>query len=174
MGIGLLWDELQLIKQNGSDDWEYVGEQAVSRFRDVSGCDAIPIESNGNHWSEDCLGNELLTNDIVDSNNQLSTITVASLADMGYQVNYGPAETLTLLNLNPNCWCTRRRLQRRIQTDEGSTRPQLSEEGLQNAIRYGQRVLAEDQRVRSNNGLVNSAISVFYEEGGTIFGVTVQ
>ena len=150
-----------------------MGEQAVSRFRDVSGCDAIPVESNGVHWSEDCLRNELLTSDIVDSNNQLSTITVASLADMGYQVNYGPAETLTLLSINPDCWCTRR-LQKRIQMDAGPTRPQLSEEGLQNAIRYGQRVLAEDNRVRSSNGLVNEAISVFYEEGGTIFGVTVQ
>lgn len=151
-----------------------MGEQAVTRFRDISGCDTIPVESNGLHWSENCLRNELLTSDIVDNNNQLSTITVASLADMGYEVNYGPADTFTLFNINPDCWCTRRTFQRRIQTDEGSSRPQLSEEGLQNAIRYGRQVLAEDGSVRSNSGLVNNAVSVFYEENGTIFGVTVQ
>ncbi len=52
-------------------------------------CGAGTINS---HWREGVLGNELLTGYINSGANPLSIITVGSLADMGYGVNYAAAD----------------------------------------------------------------------------------
>ena len=57
----------------------------------------VPLEVNGGsgtadtHWSESVFGNELMTGFLNSGPNTISTVTIASLEDMGYGVSYAPA-----------------------------------------------------------------------------------
>eukprot|EP00122_Pirum_gemmata_P007223 Pgem_evm1s6624 len=46
------------------------------------------------HWDEQILGNEVMT-PIIDDNQVISNITIASLEDLGYIVDYSQAELIT-------------------------------------------------------------------------------
>jgi hypothetical protein len=100
LGIGTIWSSLGL--RNG---FQYTGADALAQYRAVSG-DAsatyVPLESGGgsgtagSHWSESVFGNELMTGYISGTPDPLSVITIGSLQDMGYQVNYGAADPYTM------------------------------------------------------------------------------
>lgn len=57
-----------------------------------SGCGAGTVNA---HWREPVFGNELMTGYIQSGSNPLSVVTVGSLADQGYTVNYAGADTYT-------------------------------------------------------------------------------
>lgn len=77
---------------NADDAWKAIG---------CSG--QIPIQSDQGHWDEGCLVHEVMTPTIFqDVRNPLSNITVAAMADMGYNVNYDSADTFSLQDLG-NC-----------------------------------------------------------------------
>jgi hypothetical protein len=58
----------------------------------------VPVENTGGpttqdvHWSEAVFENELMTGFINSAGNPLSRLTVASLQDLGYVVNFDAAE----------------------------------------------------------------------------------
>ena len=64
----------------------------------------VPVENTGgagtvdSHWRESVFTTEIMTGFVspVGTPNPLSRITLASLADMGYDVNYGAADSFRL------------------------------------------------------------------------------
>lgn len=62
----------------------------------------MPVENTGGqgtregHWRETVLGNELMTGFLSGSSQPFSRLTVATLEDLGYQVNFDAADPFTL------------------------------------------------------------------------------
>jgi hypothetical protein len=107
LGIGTLWDNLGLIQGEGTGNPRYIGVNGVAGFNAsrgfvgfISPVTSVPVEGNGGpgtadaHWDEETLGNELMTGFVepADTAMPLSRITVGSLDDMGYDVNYAAAD----------------------------------------------------------------------------------
>ncbi len=102
LGFGTLWDDIGLNSTFG----RYSGAQALNEYRLLSGqpsASYVPLETGGgsgtanSHWSETVFGRELMTGYASASGNMpLSRMTVAAFSDLGYQVNYGVAETYSL------------------------------------------------------------------------------
>jgi Leishmanolysin len=84
--------------------------KATDEYRAISGCtDIVPLEeSTGNvgsdcgHWDESCFVNELMT-PIVGIANPISRVTVGTLQDLGYTVNYTAADSYTTFNNTCKC-----------------------------------------------------------------------
>jgi Ca2+-binding RTX toxin-like protein len=109
LGIGTIWQELGLLTGKGTSNPQYIGTKAVTEYNAIFGLNvsSIPVESTGGqgtadaHWRESVLGNELMTGFLNSGiENPLSRITVASLADLGYQVNLNIADTYNPPNDN--------------------------------------------------------------------------
>lgn len=95
------------------------------------------------------------------SSNQLSRITIATLEDLGYGVNYTTADRYTRADVNPACTCNRRGLQSNTSISSkkhsmhelGTSREEwtqrrreISEEAHTLATEYGRSVLKERHR----------------------------
>jgi hypothetical protein len=107
LGIGSLWEGLGLVDDpsdgSGDADTAFNGPAARQAFDDVGG-DAyldgnkVPVENRGTegeingHWRESVLGNELMTTRMGATRAALSVVTIASLQDMGYQVDAAAAD----------------------------------------------------------------------------------
>ena len=101
LGIGTLWQTMSLLAdpaETGGTDPHFTGPRTIIAFDDVggtaySGGAKVPVENmfgSGTvdaHWRESVFDNELMTGFINFGENPLSSVTVASLADMGYLVN---------------------------------------------------------------------------------------
>jgi Leishmanolysin len=90
----------------------YRGDSIAGReYRAISGCvDAVPLEestsgSDCSHWEEFCFDNELMTPFLNSTGNPISRVTVGSLEDLGYTVDYSGADNYT--TFNPACKCNR-------------------------------------------------------------------
>jgi len=101
LGVGTLWAERGLMVGQGTALPLYVGPAGAAEFGRLAGLDepaAPPLESGGGpgtrevHWSEAVLGNELMTGALDAEANPLSRLTVASLEDLGYAVDYEGAD----------------------------------------------------------------------------------
>jgi Leishmanolysin len=96
-----------------------MGGNATREFSAIPGCSSVPVEKDFGegtacgHWDEDCMGDELMTGFIGRSPTPLSRITVATLQDVGYQVNYDKADPFGRSDLDPSCVCATRRLRER-------------------------------------------------------------
>lgn len=113
------------------------------------------ISRNGGfrHWSELCLNKELMTGTLDFGANPLSRVTVASLEDIGFEVNYDNAEAFTAADLDPSCICDRRKLlgHGNVRSLTKSTRKrELREDLRQYAIEYGLKVL-NDSAIANRN-----------------------
>ena len=98
LGIGSLWAMDSLISP--TNKYQYTGSHALTSWGTVSGNSNVafvPLETGGgsgtagSHWSEMILGSELMTG-YVDANMPLSVVTIGTLEDLGYAVNYVPAD----------------------------------------------------------------------------------
>lgn len=103
LGIGTLWGMKTLIEGAGSADPYFTGSHALAAYRALGGGAAgAPIENTGGegtrdgHWRESIFGNELMTGYIGGIPNPLSTLTIASLQDLGYGASPGAANGYTL------------------------------------------------------------------------------
>ena len=109
LGIGGLWDDFGLVAETSGapgDDPHFTGAQARVAFDAAGGQPLVgkkvPIEDQGGggtrfvHWRERVMGSELMTGFVDDGPNPLSIITVASLGDMGYEVDLTAAEEYTV------------------------------------------------------------------------------
>jgi hypothetical protein len=113
LGIGSLWQFStfsHLLVGAGGDDPQFMGTRAIPGFQLTGGILAgVPVENSGgqgtrdSHWRESTFDRELMTG-FIDANggNPLSIITIDSLMDMGYQVNFGAADTYACPSQN-NC-----------------------------------------------------------------------
>lgn len=105
LGIGTLWESNGRSLINTKDDTYVANSYAGIAYGDLTGTftpTAVPLskdrDSAGNfiygHWSETNFGNELLTPEAEGAGIKipLSQLTIASLRDIGWNVNYGAAE----------------------------------------------------------------------------------
>lgn len=89
------------------------GTNAVVEFIALGETGNPPVENNGgggtrcSHWDEDFFDNELMTGFLGGTTsaavNPLSALTIASMEDMGYQVDYARAEPYSIPTCSPNC-----------------------------------------------------------------------
>ena len=152
LGIGTLWGDNGL-KVNGCTYRK--NTRVAQKWFEVSGCKDTDdlVEQNGmtgtrcSHWSESCFKDELMTGFLSGSSQPLSPITLASLEDLGYSVDYSTADKFSADDINRNCLCRRRnRNIRALSTsygDKPNTRRRLSEAGEQAAISFGQAIMSE-------------------------------
>jgi hypothetical protein len=106
LGIGSLWDVFGLIQGEFGPYPLYTGAKGVAGFNSISGLAPVtsfPIEADGGpgtaygHWDELLMQTELMTGFSGPGNfNAISAVTVGSLADMGYKVNFAAAEKYLL------------------------------------------------------------------------------
>ncbi|MEA5449134.1 proprotein convertase P-domain-containing protein [Leptolyngbya sp. CCNP1308] len=105
IGFGTIWSYKGLLQGAGSLDPTFSGPQAMREFGTLLGAGtptAVPVENGGgpgtrdSHWRETVFGSELMTGFINQGVNPVSRLTIASLADLGYQVNLEVADPYTL------------------------------------------------------------------------------
>ena len=105
LGFGTNWDELGLRQGAGTINPTFTGANAMREFATLSGgaaTRAVPLANVGGpgtrdaHWREAVFGNELMTGFLNDGRNPLSRLTIAALADMGYEVSYASADAYAL------------------------------------------------------------------------------
>ncbi|QLY28069.1 leishmanolysin-related zinc metalloendopeptidase [Nocardia huaxiensis] len=109
LGIGTIWTRKGLLRDAGTTNPTFTGPAAMAEYRTLLGPDAdlkpVPVENTGGpgtaggHWRETVFRNELMSGFIAAPGNPISAVTVASLADLGYQVSMTAAEPYTLPNL---------------------------------------------------------------------------
>jgi len=100
LGFGNLWEAKGLVDYAKTPFSRYTGEQAIAAFQEAGGVtDYINLETQGQgsadlHWQENLFQDELMTPDLgfqtgEDGNvfSPISPVTLASLADLGYEVN---------------------------------------------------------------------------------------
>ena len=104
LGIGTLWSTLGLKTSSTGD---YIGANALREYRTLSGnpsAASVPVEHDfgagtaNAHWDEDRFNAELMTGFIEPASvpMPISRMTVGSLQDMGYTVNYAAADPYSL------------------------------------------------------------------------------
>lgn len=123
--------------------------------------------------------------------NPLSRITIGSLQDLGYSVDYAAADSYGRGNLNPSCTCNQR--QSLSDMEHGDThqfshsvvpntaRRALSQDLHNVALAYGQSILdkrASSQNFACNDGeltyIGDKVVSVIVTDGAGIFSVVVR
>lgn len=114
LGIGTLWIPKGLLAGANTNNPIFVGAQATAAYNSIFGTNAtgVPVENMGGpgtalgHWRESVLTNELMTGFLGPGTvNPLSRITIGSLADIGYTVNFAAADVYLLagaLTASPN------------------------------------------------------------------------
>lgn len=103
LGIGTIWQQRGLVSGAGTSNPVFTGANAVAAYNAVFGMSVtgVPVENTGgagtrdSHWRESVFGNEVMTGYLNNGVNPLSRVTVASLADLGYQVNMAAADAYT-------------------------------------------------------------------------------
>jgi len=113
----------------------------------------------------------------------MSTMTIASLADMGYEVDLSLADPFPNNQLSSSCTCNRRGL--RSATSVLKEPRALSEEGRKTATAWGQDHLKKNKELREedvfarNTGkdveyIGDQMVVVFFQENGKIHDVFVK
>ena len=107
IGIGTIWEHKGLLSGAGTSNPTFTGANAKKEYGVLKGMGPtkVPVENSGgagtrdSHWRESVFKNELMSGFIAAPNNPLSKVTVASLKDLGYQVDMSAAEPYGLPNL---------------------------------------------------------------------------
>lgn len=101
LGFGTQWNTGRLLSTgSGTPLTAYTGPLGTIAYRTLGRSGNIPLETGGGegtadaHWSESRFGNELMTGYIA-SDDKLSVMSIASMADLGYQVDIGQADAYT-------------------------------------------------------------------------------
>lgn len=190
LGFGTLWNYgSNDLYSNGTVFGVFKGPNAVREW-EVVGCAAnspnplgVPVELGGgegtkdSHWAERCFKDELMAPYLSGLPQSISRITVGSLEDLGYTVDYGKADPF---DVNPNdCGCSGGI--RLLQSNGREQSPQISPEGIQNIIDYVQKEFESIEAgvpppisdPDSAVDLVTKTVVVAYKENGEIFFVGV-
>jgi hypothetical protein len=108
LGVGTIWKLKTLLLGENTSNPTFSGRAAFEEYVRLGGTESagqVPVENTGGpgtaggHWRESIFRNELMSGFIAGQNNPLSRLTVASLADLGYQVDLDAAEPYELPNL---------------------------------------------------------------------------
>ncbi len=105
LGIGTLWSHHGLLLGAGTSNPMFTGRRAMEEFAVLRGAAApepVPVANTGGpgtrdgHWREAVFGNELMTGFLDAGENPLARLTIGSLEDLGYAVNFNSADPFTL------------------------------------------------------------------------------
>jgi hypothetical protein len=102
LGIGTIWEKNGNSLINRSTNTYKADSYAGRAYGEVIGTlqpTAVPVEAGSyGHWDETALQSELLTPfaESIGTQMPLSEITIGSLRDLGWNVNYGEGEPLSL------------------------------------------------------------------------------
>lgn len=104
IGVGTIWQQKGFLRGAGGATPTFIGPLAQLEFGKLKGGGPtpVPVENHGgpgtrdSHWSDGLFGNELMTGFVAGPPNPLSRMTIASLSDLGYTVDFNAAETYTL------------------------------------------------------------------------------
>lgn len=104
LGIGTVWDDTNLLVGCQTANPVFLGACAKTEFGQLlnQGSTAVPVANTGGrgtrcgHWREAVFGHELMTGFLNAGPNPLSRLTIASLEDLGYEVNYDAANEYVL------------------------------------------------------------------------------
>ena len=108
LGIGTVWSQKNLLKGATGSNPTFAGSGAMTAYkalRVASRRRRVPVENTGgpgtrgSHWRETVFRNELMSGFIAAPGNPLSRLTVASLADLGYEVDLAASEPYALPDL---------------------------------------------------------------------------
>jgi Leishmanolysin len=108
LGVGTLWEAKGLLRRPGTSNPSFAGARAMEEYRILRSAPRrrrVPVENTGGpgtadgHWRETVFRNELMSGFIAASGNPMSRMTVASLGDLGYQVDVDAGEPYSLPNL---------------------------------------------------------------------------
>ena len=113
LGIGTLWSHFGLLRNpslpdNPGADTHFTGPRAIAAFDEAAnfsygGGAKVPVEnqaesgSSDSHWRRSVFGSELMNPSYSPGRRSpMSAITIQSLADLGYQVDVGQADSYAL------------------------------------------------------------------------------
>jgi len=105
LGIGTIWQARGLLVGAGTGNPRFIGSLATAEYDALTSGNAtsVPVENGGGagtrdaHWRESVFTNELMTGYVGPGRDlPLSRVTVASLADLGYQVDMAAADPFSL------------------------------------------------------------------------------
>ena len=103
LGLGTIWQARGLLQGGGTANPTFSGVAARQAYVAVGGPNAaVPVEGSGGagtafaHWRESVFRSELMTGFIGGVPNPLSRVTIGSLQDLGYSVDYGTADPFSL------------------------------------------------------------------------------
>lgn len=101
LGIGTIWANKGVVTGAGGANPVYTGRAALGQWQELGGTGLIPVENSGgagtadSHWRETTFRTELMTG-YLNGTNQLSAMSAASLADLGYGIDLAGADTYVL------------------------------------------------------------------------------
>ena len=102
-GLGTIWQSRGLLSGATTSTPTFTGSAARQAYVLAGGANApVPVEGGGGagtanaHWRESVFRSELMTGFIVGAPNPLSRVTIGSLQDLGYVVDYGTADPFSL------------------------------------------------------------------------------
>jgi Leishmanolysin len=108
LGIGTIWKLKGLLRGEGTTNPTFAGQGAITEYQKLRAASSrawVPVENTGGpgtregHWRESVFRHELMSGFISEPGNPLSRMTVASLGDLGYEVDLDAAEAYQLPDL---------------------------------------------------------------------------
>ena len=108
LGVGTVWPLKGMLQGAGTINPTFTGAAATSAYGELRGGTdrpPVPAENTGgagtrdSHWRESVFRNELMSGFIAAADNPISTVTVGSLGDLGYDVDLEAAEPYELPDL---------------------------------------------------------------------------
>lgn len=105
LGIGTLWSPLNLLEGSGTENPVFIGAASMIEYGSLVGFNVptkVPVANTGGagtregHWRELTFDSELMTGFDDPGRNAMSRMTIASLQDLGYQVNLEAADAYSL------------------------------------------------------------------------------
>ncbi len=104
LGFGTLWPDQGLLTgavADGGTDPRFTGSVGIQRYHQLGGQQTtVPVEAGGgpgtedSHWRESVFDTELMTGFLGGGANPLTGMTIGSIQDLGYAVDYASAEPL--------------------------------------------------------------------------------
>ena len=170
LGIGNSWErpDASLVDR---DRCVYTGTNGREKYQQLSSCSTEPpIECDSGHWSESCFVTEVMTpTQLVGTPSTLSEMTLGSLEDIGYSVNYDSTEVDYIADeLDSSCNCNTRRINSYMRGKERPQRKHPSQEGMKKARAHA---LSTIQPALEAGMDVTS--TVLFREDGVVFEVRV-
>ena len=103
LGYGGLWGPaFKALLVDDASDPRFSGARSIAEWSQLGRTGTVPVEAGGgpgtarSHWRETTFDTELMTGFLDPGSNPLSRLSIASLADLGYQVDLAQADAYSL------------------------------------------------------------------------------